>query len=105
MEHAVAGIAKAWNDIANIIQVAVHNCGENWNFRQNSLEIPDAFRGGEQAKHPYICGSTLFENLAGSDRRACRGQHWIKNDTVCGFVDLGDLVVIFNRFESCFVPV
>ena len=64
--HAVAGIAKAGNNIAQLIEVAVDGGCIDRNIGVGGLKIADAFGCREQAEEPDIARAALFRFL---DRR------------------------------------
>ena len=63
-EHAVAGIAKARNDIAVTIELAVDGGGEDLHVGMIGIHMPDAFGRGQEADELDVLGPLVLEPRA-----------------------------------------
>src|SRR5450759_58636 len=76
-ELAIAGVAQAGQDVALLVELAVHGRTVDLDIRMSAGDGVNAFRGHDQVDELDARGAPTLEDLDGRRGRSARGQHQV----------------------------
>jgi hypothetical protein len=80
-ELAVARVAQAGHDVADVVQALIYRGQVNCNVCMGFVESLDSLGRSDDADIFDPLGTPLLEHIRGRHRCAASGQHWVQNQT------------------------
>src|SRR5579862_2510243 len=76
-EQPIAGIAKPWDDVPVVVQMAVHRAGIRMQVRMRAEKRTQAFRRRDETDEPNVfdVGASFGQKRGARERRGARRQH------------------------------
>ncbi len=102
-EEAVAGVAKAGNDVRVLVEVVVDRGGDDVQIEAGRLHAGESLRCGENADDGHASGTPLGDQPARELERAAGRQHRVEHDHRTALEPGGKLGHVRMRFERLLI--
>src|SRR3989304_3541944 len=103
-ELAIAGVAQAWHNEADVIEVVVDRADVHRHVGMIGRKFFPALGRGDDPDVLDSLRTPILENLRRGRRRTARRQHRIEDQAYVHSRADAQLAIVFDRLERGFVP-